>query len=52
MSFSICQIRHVLAAADHGSFYKAARALGMEQSTLSRDVAKLERMIGVQIFVR
>lgn len=52
MPFDIRLLRHAIAAADHGSFYKAARALGVEQSTLSRNVARLERVIGVQIFER
>jgi hypothetical protein len=36
MSFDIRQLRYAIAAADHGSFYRAARALDIEQSTLSR----------------
>ena len=42
MSFDIRQIRYAIAAADHGSFYRPARALDMEQSTLSRNILKLE----------
>lgn len=52
MSFDIRQLRYAIAAADHGSFYRAARALKIEQSTLSRNVLKLERAIGVKIFER
>ena len=52
MPFSIRQLRHAVAAADHGSFYRAARALDIEQSTLSRSILKLERSIGMPIFER
>lgn len=52
MSFDIRQLRYALAAADHGSFYRAARALDIEQSTLSRAILKLERSIGMPIFDR
>src|SRR5690606_41105134 len=52
MPFDIRQLRHAIAAADHGSFYRAARALDVEQSTLSRAIIKLERVIGVKIFER
>lgn len=52
MSFDIRQLRYAIAAANHGSFYRAARALEIEQSTLSRNVLKLERAIGMPIFER
>ncbi|WBX82913.1 LysR family transcriptional regulator [Sphingosinicella microcystinivorans] len=52
MSFDIRQLRYAIAAADHGSFYRAARALDVEQSTLSRAILKLERAIGDSIFNR
>jgi hypothetical protein len=35
-----------------GSFYRAARVLEIEQSTLSRAILKLERSIGMPIFQR
>lgn len=50
--FDIRQLRYAIAAADHGSFYRAARTLEVEQSTLSRAILKLERSIGMQIFER
>jgi DNA-binding transcriptional LysR family regulator len=50
--FDIRQLRYAGAAADHGSFYRAARALEVEQSTLSRAILKLERSIGMPIFQR
>src|SRR3546814_13130822 len=52
MSFDIRQLRYAIAAADHGSFYRAARTLDVEQSTLSRAILKLERSIGMPIFER
>lgn len=52
MPFDIRQLRYAIAAADHGSFYRAARALDIEQSTLSRNILKLERSIGMSIFER
>ncbi len=52
MSFDVRQLRYAIAAADHGSFYRAARALGIEQSSLSRNISKLEQAIGTPIFER
>jgi len=52
MPFDIHQLRSAIAAADHGSFYRAARALDIEQSTLSRKILKLEHAIGAKIFNR
>lgn len=52
MPFDIRQLRYAIYAADHGSFYRAARALDVEQSTLSRAILKLERALGTDIFIR
>ena len=52
MSFDIRQLGYAITAADHGSFYRAARSLDVEQSTLSRAILKLERAIGMPIFER
>tara|TARA_A100001391_G_scaffold198267_1_gene179626 strand:- start:951 stop:1865 length:915 start_codon:yes stop_codon:yes gene_type:complete len=52
LPFDIRQLRYAIAAADHGSLYRAARALEVEQSTLSRNILKLERVVGVKIFER
>jgi DNA-binding transcriptional LysR family regulator len=52
MTFSIRQLHYAIAVVDHGSFYRAALALDVEQSTLSRAVLKLERSIGMPIFER
>lgn len=52
MSFDIRQLRYAIAAADHGSFYRAAEVLNVDQSTLGRNISKLERVIGVRLFDR
>lgn len=49
------ELRHlrVLAAVvDHGGYTRAARALGVAQSTVSECVAALERALGVPVFAR
>lgn len=40
MSIDVRQLRYAIAAADHGSFYRAARVLEIEQSTLTRRDSK------------
>lgn len=52
MPFDIRQLRFAIAAADHSSFHRAAIALDVEQSTLSRSIQKLERVVGVALFRR
>lgn len=52
MPFGIQQLRYAIAAADHGSFHRAARALGVEESTLSRNIQRLERVIDAKLFTR
>ena len=52
MTFDIRQLRYAVAAADHGSFHRAALALEIEQSSLSRRINKLERVVGVKLFRR
>lgn len=45
-------VRVILAVLRHGSFTAAARALGTEQSTVSRRIAALEAALGVALFER
>lgn len=45
-------LRNVIAAAEHGSFRRAAAALGVTQSTLSRRIRRLEKNYGVTLFER
>lgn len=52
MRFDIRQLRYAVTAADHGSFYRASLALNVEQSTLSRGILRLERVIGAKLFNR
>ena len=52
MPFTIRQLRYAVAAADHRSFHRAAKAIGVEQSNLGRHISTLERVVGVQLFTR
>jgi DNA-binding transcriptional LysR family regulator len=51
-SFDWNQIRAFLATVETGSLSSAARSLGLTQPTLSRQVAALERDLGVMLFER
>lgn len=44
--------RYALASAEHGSFRRAASALNVEQSTVSRGVRSLEHRVGTELFER
>ena len=46
------QIRYFLAAAEYGSFRKAALALGIQESAISRRVRDLEDELGASLFQR
>lgn len=48
----LLQLRYAISAADHGSFRRAADALRLKQSTLSRGVRRLEDIVGLVMFRR
>lgn len=52
MTIDLRQLRHLLALADHGSFGRAAAALGMTQPALSRSMQGLEHRVGAALFER
>ncbi|MEO1573806.1 MAG: LysR family transcriptional regulator [Pseudomonadota bacterium] len=52
IAFDWNQVRAFLATAEEGSLSAAARALGLTQPTLSRQVAGLESELGVTLFER
>lgn len=52
IAFDWNRARAFLATADEGSFSAAARALGVAQPTLGRQVAALEEELGVSLFER
>lgn len=45
-------LRYVVVAADYGSFHKAAEALNIQQSTLSRRIQDIEQAVGSRLFSR
>jgi len=44
--------RYALVSAEHGSFRRAAAALNIQQSTVSRGVRSLEHRVGAELFER
>lgn len=46
------QLRALLAIIEHGSFNKAAEALGLTQPAISKSINQLERVLGVRLFER
>lgn len=52
MSIELFHLRYVLAAAEHGSFRRAADAMDVHQSALSRRIRDLEDEIGAALFIR
>ena len=50
--FTLRQIEHAIAVLDHGSVARASEALGIAQPTVSASLAKLEDIIGIQLFIR
>lgn len=52
MTIELQHLRHLVALAEHGSFMRAAAALGMSQPALSHSIKKLERQLGTVLFTR
>jgi DNA-binding transcriptional LysR family regulator len=52
VSIDLRLIRYAAALAEHGSFTRAANALGIAQPTLSRGIRDLEADIGLPLFTR
>lgn len=52
MNMTLSQLRAFEALAQEGHFGRAAAGLGISQPTLSKEVRRLERNIGVALFVR
>lgn len=52
MTIELKHLRYAEAADRHGSFRKAADALGLKQSNLSRRIRDLEEDLGVRLFIR
>ncbi len=52
LRFTLRQIEYAIAVLDHGSVARASVALGIAQPTLSAALAKLEDVIGIQLFIR
>lgn len=52
MTIELRHLRYVIAAADNGSFRRAASALGVQESAISRRIRDLEDEIGVALFIR
>ncbi|MCR4429637.1 MAG: LysR family transcriptional regulator [Tepidanaerobacteraceae bacterium] len=48
----IHQLEYVLAVATHQSFTRAAEKLNVSQSSLSQQISKLEKELGVNLFLR
>lgn len=52
LTLDLRYLHYAIAAADHGSFRRAAMALGVAQSSISRRVQALEDRLGAPIFER
>ena len=52
MSVGLRHLQFVVAAAQHGSLRRAAEALHIRQSTISRAIRELEEHLGVVLFIR
>lgn len=52
MVFDFKHLRYAMAAAEYRSFRRAAEALRLKQSTLSRQIRRMEQRLGVLLFER
>ncbi|AGB43417.1 transcriptional regulator [Mesorhizobium australicum WSM2073] len=52
MAIELRHLRYAVAAAHYGSFRRAAEALGVKQSSLSRRIRQMEDRLGVAVFER
>jgi len=52
MLMDIIQLQYFRAVAEHGSFTRAAEALHLTQSALSKSIARLEEEVGLRLFER
>lgn len=52
MALEVRHCQHALGLAEHGSFQRAAKALGISQPALSRSIQSIERNTGVRLFHR
>ena len=51
-AITLQHLRYAIIAADHGSFRRAADAMLLRQSTLSRCIRQLEESVGMAVFER
>ncbi|RWL17949.1 MAG: LysR family transcriptional regulator [Mesorhizobium sp.] len=52
MAIELRHLRYAVAAAHYGSFRRAAEALGVKQSSLSRRIRQMEDRLGIAVFER
>lgn len=52
LSVELRHLRYVVAAAEHGSFRRAAKAMKVHESAISRRIRDLEDEIGAALFIR
>jgi DNA-binding transcriptional LysR family regulator len=52
MTVELRHLRYAIAASEHGSFRRAARALSVRESTISRRIRDLEDEVGATLFIR